>query len=141
MIRRYIGLGADPDLIEFIVENRHTGYTEESIWQAVQEKGGGNVEQRAISELFGYLSFVESVDLDGLETLLPCCHYFHGKFYHIGEDCLETTIPYDRLLKLIAESGFSGTIMTEYEGHCFYLDDAEEQVARHLQMERNILAA
>jgi hypothetical protein len=42
---------------------------------------------------------------------------------------------------LIVDSGFEGVIMTEYEGHCFYLNDAEEQIGRHLLMERNILNA
>jgi hypothetical protein len=38
-------------------------------------------------------------------------------------------------------SGFEGVLMSEYEGHAFHLDDAEEQVARHLQLERRILSS
>ena len=34
-----------------------------------------------------------------------------------------------------------GVLMSEYEGHAFHLDDAEEQVARHLQLERLILSS
>jgi hypothetical protein len=70
---------------------------------------------------------------------LPRSFYFHGKFHHIDEDCVETTTPYEELLKLIVDSCFEGVIMTEYEGHCFYLNDAEERIELHLQMERNIL--
>jgi sugar phosphate isomerase/epimerase len=139
VIERYIGLGADKELLNFIVENRYNGYTEESMWQKVQEMGGTEAERLAISELFGFLSFAPEADLEGFKTLLPNSFYFHGKFYHIGEDCVETTIPYEDLLELIVASGFEGVIMTEYEGHCFYLNDAEEQIERHLQMERNIL--
>jgi hypothetical protein len=141
VIERYIGLGANKELLDFIVENRHKGYTDETMWKKVQEMGGTEAERLAISELFGYLSFASAADLDGFKTLLPFSFYFHGKFYHIGEDCVETTIPYEALLKLIIDSGFKGVIMTEYEGHCFYLNDAEEQIGRHLQMERNILTA
>jgi len=36
-------------------------------------------------------------------------------------------------------SAIEGVLMSEYEGHAFHLDDAEEQVARHLQLERRIL--
>ncbi|MCU7549772.1 sugar phosphate isomerase/epimerase [Chitinophagaceae bacterium LB-8] len=139
VLQRYIGLGANEAILNFIVENRHNGYTEESIWQKVQEMGGGQTEKLAISELFGYLSFAPA-DLEGFKSLLPWCLYFHGKFYHIDENGVETTIPYQQLLKLIVESGFKGVIMTEYEGHCFYLNDAPEQIKRHLQMERNILS-
>jgi sugar phosphate isomerase/epimerase len=141
VIERYIGLGAEKELLNFIVENRYNGYTEESMWQKVQEMGGTEAERIAISELFGFLSFAPAADLEGFKSLLPYTFYFHGKFYHIGEDCVETTIPYEDLLKLIVDSGFEGIIMTEYEGHCFYLNDAEEQIGRHLQMERDILNA
>ncbi len=71
--------------------------------------------------------------------MLPYAKYFHGKFYHIAEDCVETTIPYEKLLNLVVESGFDGTIMIEYEGHSFYLNDAVEQIGRHIEMEKRIL--
>lgn len=137
-LSRYEEQGAKRNLLDFIVANRHTGYTEESIWQKVQEMGGGQAEKLAISELFGFMSFAPA-DLEGFKTLLPYCHYFHGKFYHIGDDCVETTIPYEKLIEMIVESGFAGVIMTEYEGHCFYLNDASEQIERHLHMEKAIL--
>jgi len=139
ILERYTVLGADRELLNFIVENRHNEYTEESMWEKVRQMGGGQAEQLAISELFGFLSFASAADLEGFRTLLPWSFYFHGKFYHIGEDCVETTIPYEQLLGMIADSGFEGTMMTEYEGHCFYLNDAVEQIERHLQMEKNIL--
>jgi sugar phosphate isomerase/epimerase len=103
------------------------------------EMGGGEAEKMAVSEWFGYLSFAPA-DLDGFRTVLPFARYFHGKFYHIGEDCVETTIPYEKLIRMAVESGFDGTLMIEYEGHTFYLDDAEEQIARHIRMEKRILA-
>jgi sugar phosphate isomerase/epimerase len=139
MIERYVDLGARRELLDFIVANRHSGYTEESIRGKVQSMGAGEAERYAISELFGFLSFAESADLEGFRSILPWSFYFHGKFYHIGEDCIETTIPYDQLMAAIVDSGFKGVMMTEYEGHCFYLNDAVEQIGRHLQMQRNIL--
>lgn len=138
MLKNLINDGANPDLLNFIVENRHTGYTEESLWEKVQSIGGKRIDKLAISQMFGFLSFAPA-DLDGFKTLLPVCLYFHGKFYHIGEDCVETTIPYDKIIAMIVESGFEGVIMTEYEGHCFYLNDASEQIERHLKMETSIL--
>lgn len=138
MLRNLLNDGANPALLDFIVANRHSGYSEESLWEKVVEMGGTQIDKLAISQMFGFLSFAPA-DLEGFKTLLPYCHYFHGKFYHIGEDCIETTIPYDKLLKMIVESGFEGVIMTEYEGHCFYLNDASEQIERHLLMEKNIL--
>lgn len=137
-LRRYEEMGASRHLLDFIVANRHASYTEESMQEQVQAMGGGEAEKLATSELFGFMSFAPA-DLEGFKTLLPYCLYFHGKFYHIGEDCVETTIPYQQLLDMIVESGFTGLVMTEYEGHCFYLNDAPEQIERHLQMEKMIL--
>lgn len=139
LIERYIGLGAKKDLLDFIVDNRHKGYIEDSMCEKIVEMGGGEVEKFAISELFGYLSFAPAADLEGFKSVVPYSLYYHGKFYHIGDDCIETTIPYEELLKIIVDSGFKGVIMTEYEGHCFYLNDAPEQIKRHLEMESNIL--
>lgn len=100
--------------------------------------GGAYAEKQAVSDWFGSLTF-KPADIEGFKSVIPYYKYYHGKFYHIGEDCVETTIPYETLLNLIRESGFEGTIISEYEGRLFMQNDAEEQIARHIQMERNIL--
>lgn len=137
-IERFEGLGAKRELLDYIIDNRWSGMNEKEMNEKIQSMGGGEAEKMAVSEWFGFMSFGPA-DLEGFRSLLPYCIYFHGKFYHIDEDCVETTIPYDKLLKMIVESGFEGTILTEYEGHSFYLNDAVEQIGRHLQMEKNIL--
>lgn len=138
-IQRYMGLGAKRENLQYIIDNRWNGFTEEQMTQKIEEMGGGLAEQMAVSEWFGFLSFAPA-DIEGFKTVLPYSKYFHGKFYHIGEDCVETTIPYEELLGLVVESGFNGTIMIEYEGHSFYLNDAVEQIGRHITMEQRILA-
>lgn len=138
-IQRYMGLGAKRENLQYIIDNRWNGFTEEQMTQKIEEMGGGLAEQMAVSEWFGFLSFAPA-DIEGFKTVLPYSKYFHGKFYHIGEDCVETTIPYEEMLGLVVESGFNGTIMIEYEGHSFYLNDAVEQIGRHITMEQRILA-
>lgn len=137
-IQRFIGLGAKRENLQFIIDNRWNGYTEETMLKKMEEMGGGLAEKMAVSEWFGYMSFAPA-DIEGFKTILPYAKYFHGKFYHIGEDCVETTIPYETLLELVVKSGFEGTIMIEYEGHSFYLNDAVEQIGRHIKMEKRIL--
>lgn len=139
-IQRFLGLGAKMENLQFIIDNRHNGYTEETMNKKMEEMGGGEAEKMAVSEWFGYMSFAPA-DIEGFKSILKHAKYFHGKFYHIDEDCVETTIPYETLISLIVESGFEGTIMTEYEGHSFYLNDAVEQIGRHLKMEKNILGS
>lgn len=137
-VERFEGLGAKRELLDYIIEHRWSGMNESEMTEKVLSMGGGEAEKMAVSEWFGYMSFGPA-DLEGFKTLLPYCIYFHGKFYHLDEDCVETTIPCDKLLHMIVESGFTGTILSEYEGHTFYLNDAVEQIRRHLHMEKRIL--
>lgn len=138
-IERFVNLGAKRELLDFIIDNRWAGYTEEQMQEKVASMGGGLAEKMAISEWFGYMSFAPA-DIEGFKTVLPYAKYFHGKFYHIGEDCVEMTIPYEKLLNLVVESGFGWTFTIEYEGHTFYLNDAVEQIGRHITMEKRLLA-
>ena len=72
--------------------------------------------------------------------MVPYTSYVHGKFYHVDENLEENTIPYHAILKILAEGGFQGVLITEYEGHAFYLDDADEQIGRHLAMGQRVLS-
>ncbi len=132
--------GAHRETVEHAIANRHVGKTEEQVWQEVQAMGhAGEGDHIAVSQLFGHQSFGPA-DFDGFRSVLRRTLYFHGKFYHVDENLVETAIDYDRLLGLVVESGFRGTMMTEYEGHSYNLDDAEEQVARHIAMQESILS-
>lgn len=140
LINKYIEKGINEELLDFIIENRFNGYSETTMWEKVCDLGGSDIEKLAVSEMFGYLSWSREADYEGLKKILPYCICFHGKFYNIDESRVETTIPYEELLRIIANYGFKGIIATEYEGHSFMLDDAMEQIERHIEMERDILA-
>lgn len=137
-LARYLAAGADRGLLEFVIENRHSGMTEDEVFARVREQGGGQAERMAISDFFGFLSFGPA-DLDGFATLLPWTHYFHSKFYHVTAQLEDPTIPLEELLGAIVASGFRGVLMSEYEGHAFHNGDAHEQLRRHLLLERQIL--
>lgn len=137
-INRFLKMGAKKEILEYIIQNRWSGCTEDEMQKKVRDMGGALAEKMAVSDWFGSLSF-RPADIEGFKSVIPYSKYYHGKFYHIGEDCVETTIPYETLLKLIQEFGFGGTIITEYEGHLFMQNDAEEQIARHIQMEKSLL--
>ena len=142
-INRYCGLGARRETLEWIIANRHNGMTEEEMWEHVRTAmGGGEGERVAISEWFGYLSFGPA-ELDRFSDMVPFVNYVHGKFYHMDEVAdgviCEPTIPYERALSILVDGGFRGVLTSEYEGHAFYLDDADEQIDRHLAFCRDIL--
>ncbi|MEU6536417.1 TIM barrel protein [Streptomyces sp. NPDC047000] len=135
---RHLANGAKPELLDYVIEHRHGGLDEPGMQAKIAEMGGGEAEKIAISEFFGFLSFGPA-DVEGFKTLLHRTQYFHSKFYHVTEDLQDPQIPVDRLLAAIVESGFEGVLLSEYEGHAFHLDDAHEQLERHLRLEQKIL--
>ena len=52
-------------------------------------------------------------------------HNIHGKFYEMTEDYVEPSIPYDEIVKVLQQGGYSGYICSEYEGNR-WVEDAEE---------------
>ncbi|MFA7940678.1 hypothetical protein ACEODM_27865 [Klebsiella oxytoca] len=138
LIERHIANGADPKLIEYVIENRHNGFSEHEMIDKIRKMGGGEAERGAIAEFFGMMTFGPA-DIDGFATLIHRTLYFHSKFYHVTVDLTDPQIPLERLLNEIVKAKFSGVLMSEYEGHMFHLNDAHEQLERHLQLENKIL--
>lgn len=136
---RHLANGASQELLDYVIAHRHDGLDEPGMQATIAEMGGGEAEKIAVSEFFGFLSFGPA-DVEGFRTLLHRTQYFHSKFYHVTEDLQDPQIPVERLLAAIVESGFEGVLLSEYEGHAFHLDDAHEQLERHLRLEQKILA-
>jgi len=77
-----------------------------------------------------------------LEYMPYTCH-IHGKFYEMLPDYTEYSIPYEEIVPLLIEGGYSGYIDSEYEGNRWIQDafevDSTEQVRRHHVMLRRLL--
>ena len=67
--------------------------------------------------------------------------HIHGKFYGVGDDGREEAIDYGTILPLFRDGGFTGTIVSEWEGHAYLGHNGFEQVERHQAMCRRILAS
>jgi sugar phosphate isomerase/epimerase len=139
-IAQFIAQGATRERLEYIIANRHSGKSPKELEEEVNAMGGGLGEKLAISSFFGFLSFGPA-DVEGFKTLLRRSLYFHSKFYHVNEQLTDPTIPIEALLAEIVKSGFQGVLLSEYEGHAFHLDDAHEQLRRHLLLEQGVLSA
>ena len=82
---------------------------------------------------------------------LPYSWACHGKFTGVNENFEEETIPYAEVIKYMIDNGWSGDILSEYEGAIrFHAEEGPmqygqamveipEQVRRHQIMLRNIL--
>lgn len=65
--------------------------------------------------------------------------HIHGKFYGVTDDLVEEAIDYATILPLFRDGGFTGTMVSEWEGHAYDTRDAFEQVRRHQAMSSAIL--
>ena len=66
--------------------------------------------------------------------------HIHGKFYGVSEDLVEEAIDYPTILALFRDGGFTGTLVSEWEGHAYDTRDAFIQVERHQALCRRIFA-
>ncbi len=66
--------------------------------------------------------------------------HIHGKFYGMGDDGREEAIDYETILPLFRDGGFTGTLVSEWEGHAYLGDDGFDQVEKHQAMCRRIFA-
>ncbi|MFC3198028.1 sugar phosphate isomerase/epimerase family protein [Parapedobacter deserti] len=59
----------------------------------------------------------------GTEELMPFAKGVSAKTYDFDDDGNETSIDYRRILKLVRDSGFTGYVGIEYEGHSLPADE------------------
>jgi hypothetical protein len=78
-----------------------------------------------------------------LKEYIPYTSHIHGKCYDLSPEYTEYSIPYEEIVPLLIEGGYSGYIDTEYEGNRWIQDafevDSVEQVRRHQMMLKRLL--
>ena len=80
----------------------------------------------------------EPEDLIPLLPYIACCH---AKYFNVSEDFVETTMPYDRILHILKDTGWDGYLLSEYEGADKYEPGYEvgQMLRRHHILMKNIL--
>jgi hypothetical protein len=72
--------------------------------------------------------------------LLPYVYCCHAKFNDMSEDMVETTIPYDKVIKIMIDHKWDGYLLSEYEGPSKDVPGyAAEQTRRHHVMLKKLL--
>ena len=75
------------------------------------------------------------------KEIMPQVVHIHGKFYHFDEDGRESSIPYEEILPVVIESGYTGFMSSEWEGHFFSDDSGIEMVRKHHELCKRILSS
>lgn len=131
--------GAQPELLEMAAQLRYDEVPMEEASEKLIEAGANEAVMGAFSGMYGFVTFYNRPDIEGLKEIMPYCFEMHGKFHYMYEDLHEASIPYEQILPVIKDSDFDGYIMSEYEDHAS--DYAGPyMIQRHIAMEKKILA-
>jgi sugar phosphate isomerase/epimerase len=136
---RIIRNGAQERFVKMIVE-RYDNH--DSIPALLDEvtKLGGNEHDIGLARTASH--YVWS-DPAGLADVAGAMRHIHGKFYEMTEECKEYSIPYDKIVPVLAKAGYDGYISAEYEGNRHIEDaypvDSVEQVRRYQRMLANLI--
>ena len=69
--------------------------------------------------LNGTMTMFGHMPPENWREIMPYVRHIHGKFYHVNEDGIEPSIPYPRLMQVLLDASYSGTISAEWEGHSY----------------------
>ena len=134
---RALANGAQPELLELARQMRYDDVPQPEAARRLQDAGANGAVMAAFAGIYGFVQFRAKPDLDGLKRILPYCVEFHGKVHYVSEELEEASIPYETVLPVIAQSGFDGYIMAEYENEGGY--DEIEMTRRAIAMIRKNL--
>lgn len=132
--------GAPQELLELAAKLRYDEVPIHEAREIMISRGANAAVMGAFQGMYGFVTFYNEPDLEGLKRIMPYCVEMHGKFHYIHEDLHEHSIPYERILPIIEASDFNGYIMSEYEDHDPVSGDTMTQMKRHIDMEKKILA-
>ena len=98
----------------------------------------------------GFMNFDDVTKPEEIVEFLPYSWTCHAKFTQMNENFEEETIPYREVIGYMVDNGWSGNLLSEYEGPLLFASDTPEgfgrmmegipdQVRRHQIMLHNIL--
>jgi hypothetical protein len=132
--QRFLRMGVPPHIADYIDQAYTDRVLSEYVINEVERLGGVGPSLGMATTLRHNAPFNPRRMLDHMDRI----HSIHGKFYEMTEDLEEYSIPYDQIVDVLNQGGFSGYICSEYEGNR-WIEDAEpvdsvEQVRRHQAM-------
>lgn len=136
---RYIRRGAHPHIVQYISEvyARHDGF--DSLIDDVKKMGANELDLSMARDI----QHMTYVNPRRLLEYMPLIFHIHAKFYEMLDDYTEYSIPYDEVVTVLLEGGYTGYLSSEYEGNRHIQDafevDSVEQVRRQQIMLSRLL--
>jgi sugar phosphate isomerase/epimerase len=131
--------GGRDDLIDLIVETYDAHGDVHGLMDTVYYMGGSPIEVGLARQATHYTWN----DPRSLLEQMHRTHHIQAKFYEMTEEGSEYSIPYDKIVPVLIEGGYSGYLSSEYEGNRHIQDafevDSVEQVRRQHAMFQRLL--
>jgi sugar phosphate isomerase/epimerase len=131
--------GAKPELVDLIVSTYDDHGDTHALMDIVNYRGGGPVEFGLARQATHYIWSEPKAMLEHMGLI----GHVQAKFYEMTDEGVEYSIPYDEIVPVLVEGGFSGHLSSEYEGNRHVQDafpvDSVEQVRRQHAMFARLL--
>jgi sugar phosphate isomerase/epimerase len=136
---RFVRDGAQEKIVEYIVERYGSHEPLDDLVGKVKSMGG-NERDVALASMASHYIYSNPRDLLKIKD---CIFHIHAKFYEMLPDYTEYSIPYEEIIPVLVEAGYSGYLSSEYEGNRHIQDvhevDSVEQVRREQEMFKRLL--
>lgn len=142
-MERYVRDGATENVIQHIVEAYESlaggpGLPPDlsHLPGEAAELGGNTVDLQAAE----FASRMTWSDPERLRSFLPYIHHVHAKFYEMTDEGTEYSIPYEDVLPILIEGGYTGALSSEYEGQRHLQDIQEVDEVDQVRRQQALLA-
>jgi sugar phosphate isomerase/epimerase len=136
---RFLRMGATDRIVEFILESHKARVLPDYVIMDIRKMGANPVDLGMAETL---RHNIWSNPRRMLE-FMPWIFHIHAKFYEIDDTGKEPSIPYDEIIPVLIEGGYTGHLSSEYEGQRHIEDafevDGREQVKRQQEMFKRLL--
>lgn len=136
---RAIRDGARPELVDYVVKTYDDHGDTHALMDIMNYRHGGPVEVGLARQA---THFIWS-DPKAMVEHMPLIRHVQAKFYEMTDEGTEYSIPYERIVPVLIEGGFTGYLSSEYEGNRHIQDafpvDSVEQVRRQHEMFARLL--
>ena len=135
---RWLRMGMKPAIADFVVNSYNQGQMAD-VDDGIRALNGTQDDLDAAS----LAKFMVNSDPRHVLPYMKYIHHVHAKFSEMTDEGWDYSIPYDEIIPVMIEGGFSGYLSSEYEGGWYIQDamvvDGVEQVRRHQAMLKRLL--
>jgi sugar phosphate isomerase/epimerase len=136
---RWIRDGMKPEIAAFAVETYNTQIDVQQVGENIKKMGGTSEEASKAESIKHFVN----TDPRRMLDFMPYIFHIHAKFYEMLPDYHEYSIPYEEIVPVLVEGGYTGYLSSEYEGNRHIQDafevDSTEQVRRQHVMFKKLL--